>query len=264
MNFEWVTNSAPTLTTLAIAMARMAAAFLVVPFFQTQFMTGIARNTVIIALSLILWPVVYAAMPVQPMGTLTLLALLVKEVVLGTLIGFVVSLPFWAADSVGFFIDNQKGTTLASVFNPLSGEQTSPTGLFFVQIVTTLFFTAGGFLLFLGGLYESYGLFPVFTFWPEWGPDFPTFFLHFADHLGKATVLYAAPVIIALFLSEFGLGLMNRFAQQLNVFSLSMGVKAAVSSFVLVVYMVFLFLFFKDSMLDGQKMLKLFEELLLR
>lgn len=259
---EFGTNYELALLVMITSMARMAAVFAVVPFFAQEFLTGVARNAVTVSLAVILWPMVAGVIPTTPMPLLELFILLGKEVILGILIGYVVSLPFWIADSVGFFIDNQKGTTLASVFNPFSGDQTSPTGALMLQVTITLFFTLGGFLLFLGSLYESYFIFPIFTFTPRITPDFPIFFLHFVDHLSRATVLYAAPPILCMFLAEFGLGLMNRFAPQLNVFNLSLGVKAGVASFILVIYMVFLFEYLKGSILDGQKMLQLFNKLI--
>ena len=45
--------------------------------------------------------------------------------------------------------------------------------------------------------------------------------------------LFAAPVLTVLFLIDMALGLMNRFAQQLNVFTLSLSIKAFAATLVL-------------------------------
>ncbi|QIK37771.1 hypothetical protein GWK36_06985 [Caldichromatium japonicum] len=47
------------------------------------------------------------------------------------------------------------------------------------------------------------------------------------------TVLLAAPVIIAMFLSEFALAMISRFAPQMNVFVLAMPVKSGVGMLIL-------------------------------
>jgi type III secretion protein T len=44
-------------------------------------------------------------------------------------------------------------------------------------------------------------------------------------------------VLTVLFLIDMGLGLMNRFAQQLNVFTLSMSIKAIAATAVLLLLM---------------------------
>ena len=51
----------------------------------------------------------------------------------------------------------------------------------------------------------------------------------FEGEFGRLMVLatlFAAPVLTALFLIDICLGLINRFAQQLNVFTLSLSLKA--------------------------------------
>ncbi len=46
--------------------------------------------------------------------------------------------------------------------------------------------------------------------------------------------LFAAPVLTVLYVIDAGLGFLNRFAQQFNVFALSMPIKAAAAIFVLI------------------------------
>ena len=80
--------------------------------------------------------------------------------------------------------------------------------------------------------------------------DFAVFFLNAADLFMRLTVLLAAPVIIALFVSDFGLGLVNRFSPQLNVFFLSMPIKSAVAMFVLLLYVPVLFYFLQQKYIE--------------
>ncbi|EXF67932.1 bacterial export s, 1 family protein [Vibrio parahaemolyticus AQ3810] len=50
-------------------------------------------------------------------------------------------------------------------------------------------------------------------------------------------VLMSAPLVLAMFLAEFGLALISRFAPQLNVFFLAMPIKSAIASVLLIVYL---------------------------
>ena len=61
----------------------------------------------------------------------------------------------------------------------------------------------------------------------------------------------SSPVVIAMFLSEFGLGLVNRFAPQLNVYFLSMSLKSGVALFVLIPYIQVLFDIFGDDLIGS-------------
>jgi type III secretion protein T len=230
----------PILVAIALTVARIGAAAYIVPFLGGQVLSGTVRNAVIIAFAIPVVPVVHAGLGATTVTPLALLGLAAKEVVLGLIIGFLASVAFWGAIGVGYVMDNQRGTTLASVYDPLLGEQTSPTGQFLHFVLVALFHASGGLHLFLDVLYESYRIWPAGTFWPRLDARFPLFLLEQADRLMRITVVLAAPVVIAVFLSEFGLGLMNRFAPQMNAFSLSMPVKSLVGATVLVVYLPFL------------------------
>ena len=164
----------------------------------------------------------------------------VKEAFIGFLIGFFAAIPFWIAENIGNFIDNQRGATMGEVYSPLSGTQVSTTGIFFTQLVSTLFFVGGAVLVFLGALYASYSLWPVFSAGVSFAPDAPAHILGSLDGMLRATVVISAPVIIIMFLATLGLGLVNRTAPQLNVFFLSMPVKSALGIAMLVIYLPFI------------------------
>jgi type III secretion protein T len=131
--------------------------------------------------------------------------------------------------------------------DPATGTETSPMGALFTQLTITLFFTSGGFLLFLSGMYESYRVWPISSFWPRLDPQFASFFLAKLDEFMALALLLASPMLIVLFISELGLGLINRFAPQLNVFFLAMPIKSAVGLTILIFYLQFLLEFIKDG-----------------
>ncbi|CAM2065491.1 type III secretion system export apparatus subunit SctT [Sulfidibacter corallicola] len=237
---EYMDQVKQVVLTIAMCAPRMLAMFSVIPFLGQSILQGMVRNSIVVSFTLMVYPMVSPTMPEQ-LDMITIVAVLAKEVLIGVIIGFVVSVVFWIGESVGFFIDNQRGTTMAQVVDPLSGHQTSPLGSMFLQLLATLFLSSGGFLLVLGGLFETYKLWPVFSFFPNIGPEFAIFFLDLVDLLMEYTVLFAAPIIIAVFVAEYGLGLINRFAPQLNVFFLSMPIKSAVGSFILIIYTYYVF-----------------------
>lgn len=225
---------------MGLGVVRITACFTVIPFLSGEVMPGMVKNSFIFSLALFLLPLTYGHAPNLLSDPLFTLGIIAKEVVLGVLIGYAASIVFWVASSIGFVIDNQRGASMASVFDPMSGAETSPLGQLLEQTVVTLFMVGGGFLLLLGGLFESYLIWPIHTFSPTFNDAFPGLFLEMTDKMMHLIVVLAAPVIITVFLTEFGLGLMNRFAPQLNVFFLAMPVKSAVGLFVLILYLPFL------------------------
>ncbi|MCB1804795.1 MAG: type III secretion system export apparatus subunit SctT [Candidatus Competibacteraceae bacterium] len=236
------------LLVFTFCLPRLIAAFMIMPVFSKQVLPGLIRNGVAGSLALFIFPLAIANAPTEPLSLISGFIILTKEMVIGMLIGYAAAAPFWAIESAGFFIDNQRGATMASSIDPLTGSQTSPLGIFLVQALTVVFFVSGGFLLFLGALYNSYQLWPVFSFFPVLNWDAIPYFLGILDRLMGLAVLLAAPMIITMFMAEYSLGLISRFAPQLNVFFLAMPVKSAVGIFLLVLAIGLILSYFSDEL----------------
>ena len=238
-----------------LSIPRIAVVFLFLPFLGRAVLGGIVlRNGVTASLALFLFPIVLYSFPTdESLSFIRIITLLLKEAVIGVLMGFCVAVLFWSIEAAGFFIDNQRGSTMASSMNPLSGEQTSTLGILLSQTMTTVFFTSGLFLLFLFGLYESYRIWPLFSYYPHFNPYFVTFFLGHVDLLMYLTILLASPVVIAMFFTEFGLAMVGRFAPQMDVFFLAMPIKSAVAIAVLIIYIAVFVTYFRDQfyLIDG-------------
>ena len=233
-----------------LAMARIGGAFAICPALTESMIPGVARRAAVLAFAWLVIPFIKEAMPPGEPNVWMFAILAVKEALIGFLIGFFAAIPFWIAENVGNFIDNQRGATMGEVYSPLSGAQVSTTGIFFTQIVSTIFFVGGAIFVFLSALYKSYELWPVFSEWVKFASTTPAQILGALDSMLQATVVIAAPIIIIMFLATIGLGLINRTAPQLNVFFLSMPVKSALGIAMLIIYLPFIIdmlMYTKDS-----------------
>lgn len=223
---------ADQLLLLGVATARVAATFLLLPMFSSETVPALVRNSIFVSLgvvSLALQP------PLDPslLGPGQWATIILKEVFVGIVIGFFFGSVLWALEAAGNIIDTKVGATLAQVVDPLSGHQTSLNGAFLRRLASVVFVAGGGLSLLLRVLMESYAIWPVAAPMPVLtGSSLALFEGEFGRLMVLAT-LFAAPVLTVLFLIDAGLGLMNRFAQQLNVFTLSMSIKAFAATFVL-------------------------------
>ncbi len=222
-----------------LAMTRIGGAFAICPALTESMVPGVARRAAVLGMSCLAIPLVHAAMPPGEPNMWIFAFVALKEALIGFAIGFFAAIPFWVAENVGNFIDNQRGATMGEVYSPLSGTQDSTTGIFFSQVVSTIFFIGGAIFLLLGALYSSYSVLPVFSQGISFVSDAPIQILGSLDSMLRTTVVIAAPVIIVMFLATLGLGLVNRTAPQLNVFFLSMPVKSALGIAMLIVYLPF-------------------------
>ncbi|MBR3084897.1 MAG: type III secretion system export apparatus subunit SctT [Kiritimatiellae bacterium] len=222
-----------------LAMARVGGAFAICPALTESMIPGVARRAATFAFAWIAIPFIHAGMPPGEPNVLAFSFLAFREALIGFFLGFFAAIPFWVAENVGNFIDNQRGATMGEVYSPLSGAQVSTLGIFFTQIVSTLFFVGGAIFIFLGAIYSSYSVWPVFGGGISFAPGAPAQILGTLDGMLRTTVVIAAPIIIIMFLATIGLGLVNRTAPQLNVFFLSMPIKSALGIAMLVIYLPF-------------------------
>lgn len=223
--------------TVMIAVARSTGLLLITPFLGKGILTGLVRNGVILALTI---PVLRLGLETRPAdlaldNMFLVLALTLKELMIGVMLGMPVAITSWGIEAAGFFIDNQRGTTMASSLNPATGNQSSPFGIMLGQVYTTWLFVSGGFLSVLAALYESHIVWPIWSFLPSVGPGFAPAIVRLLDAVMMLAFLLAGPTILAMFLTEFGLALVSRFAPQLQVFFMAMPLKSAVAMFVLIV-----------------------------
>lgn len=224
----------------AVGMPRLFILCMIAPFFGSTVVSGQLRTALVFAIYLILHPMVQGELPAEMPATAGELAflglLLAKEIFLGLLLGWIAGIPFWAAQSGGFFIDNQRGASMAEGSDALSGEQTSPIGILFLQGTIYLFFVSGAFLSFLGLVYSSYLVWPVGSLLPQMSRAAAMLFAEQAGWLMLYMLLLAGPIAVACLLIDVSLGLVNRFASQLNVYVLAMPIKSGVAAFILLVY----------------------------
>ncbi|MCP2223714.1 type III secretion protein T [Bradyrhizobium elkanii] len=198
--------------------------------------TALARNGVIMAFALPVMVFAWATRPADLDITrlASVLGLGLKELLLGCVLGMPVAATIWGVETAGAFIDHQRGATMTSLLRPASVNLDSPLGTFLAQLYATWLFVSGGFFKLLAALYRSHEIWPLWSFYPEFGPAFVTGVLDLADLVMLLTLLLAGPAIVGMFLSELGLALVSRFAPQLEVFLLAMSVKSAVALLLLI------------------------------
>lgn len=234
---------------LGLSATRVGVAFLLVPLFTAELIPALIRNAMFMAiamLSLLLQPET-APLKISSMQWLSMFA---KEAFIGAAIGILFAGIMWAFEAAGQVIDTKVGTTQAQVQDPLSGHQTSLNGAFFGRLASFVFMAGGGFMVMIGTLIESYALWPVRAPMPALAAGGAQLFESEFGRIMLLTLLIAAPALVLLYVVDGVLGLINRFAQQLNVFSLSMSLKAVAAIWIILIQVVTLIQLLQDDLLS--------------
>lgn len=245
---------------MLLTVPRILGAFLAMPFLGVTILPGLARNALVIIIAAFTAPVTLGYIDQIPMDMGTIAVLMLKEMALGFLFGYMISIPFWAVSSAGFIIDLQRGVLSAQMFSNVLGDQSSPLGDLFVKLSVVLLFTTGGFLLLIEVLVSSYQIWPVHTFVPNFDMSVVGVILKQFALLFYMAALIAGPIVATMFIVELGSAIISRYVPQLNIFLLLMPIKSGIAIFLLVFYIQYIAKYMRDiflkfgdvlSVLDG-------------
>jgi flagellar biosynthesis protein FliR len=216
---------------LALIFARTVPMVALSPIFGGKTVAGQIKMGISLILSVALFPLLYplwqGKIPVQGVAFWGLIG---KEAAIGALIGFTSSWTFTAFESAGHLIDIQRGTAQASVLVPQLDIQGPIFANLQAQLAIVLFFTLNLHHIFISGYYQSFDLIPLPQF-PNLSNDFFILVTQLITMTGKIFLIsfqLTAPILLALFMVDVVLGVMNRLAPSVNVTFLGQPVKAAV------------------------------------
>ncbi|MBJ6763114.1 flagellar biosynthetic protein FliR [Myxococcaceae bacterium JPH2] len=224
------TNLSLVIFTVALVMCRVMPVLIFSPFLGGEIVPSEVKMGVGLLLAVVLFPVASEGMQNIPVRALPYMALLIKEVFLGTALAFIVNTVFDAARVAGTLADTMAGSNNAQLYVPQLGQQVSLFSSLNVQLSVVLFLTLDGHHMVIRALAESFMTVPLHGF-PHFSHGFWPFFdliiRVFADLL-RVSLALAAPSMLATFLTDLALGAINRVAPQIQVFFISMSIKPLV------------------------------------
>ncbi|WP_404334986.1 type III secretion system export apparatus subunit SctT [Sphingomonas sp. MMS12-HWE2-04] len=219
---------------VALASARFGFAFVFVPIFARDTIPSTVRNCIVMTLggvAFVMQPTIFPA----DLSAFGWARVLLKEAVVGLVIGFFFGTVMWAMEAAGEIIDAKIGATIGQLIEPLGGNSTSLNGALLARLAGVIFASAGGIMLLVGTVMESYAVWPMAADWPRLDMHELQLFEGEFGRMMMLAMMFAAPVLVLLYVIDAGLGLLNRFAQQLNVFSLSLSIKSWAATLLMVV-----------------------------
>lgn len=164
----------------------------------------------------------------------TFFLLIIKEALVGILIGFIAYLILVAVQIAGGFIDFQMGFAIANVMDPQTGVQSPLTGQYLYTIALLFLLSVNGHHLLLDGIFNSYQYIPMDQmFIPFSNMSMISFVINTFNHMFVIAFQMAIPLVGSLFLVDVALGIIARTVPQLNVFVVGLPLKILVSFVVL-------------------------------
>ena len=141
--------------------------------------------------------------------------MLLQQVMIGLVLGFVVTIVFSAIEMAGDFIGLQMGLSFATFVDPQTSGQTPLVGSFLGILAALVFLTIDGHLLLIAAIVDSFQVLPI-------GTDMGGIFnqddlLRWGSDMFRIGLHLALPPLAAILLSNLALGVLTRSAPQLNL-----------------------------------------------
>jgi len=208
----------------ALASTRFALAFLLLPILSPDTVPQMVRAAIFLAFGVITLAM-QPPVDISTWGLSDWLMLFGKEAFLGLAMGLLLAAVLWAFDAAGEVVDGASSMGQARVTDPLSGLPTSVSGAFLGRLAIYVFMFSGGLMLWIGVLMQSFVIWPLSQEGLSIKHVGVTLFEHAFASFAGLTFMMAAPVLVVLYTIDLSLGLMNRYAPQLNLISISASLK---------------------------------------
>ena len=226
------TNLAPitVLSAFFLSLARLIPIMVIAPFFGARIAPGAIRIMFSIAILLILLPQVLFSLKGDIYFDLRFVGFFLKELAIGFVLGMLISIPFYIAQSSGTLIDHMRGAQSLQVTDPTTSSKTGPIGILYNLVLIAVFFSIGGPFFFIDALGKSYQLIPVDKLFnpiffsaklPLWQLIIGLF-----NYILSMSIQLAAPPIIGILMAEMFLGIANRMAPNVQIVFLGIPLKS--------------------------------------
>ncbi|MBN1164113.1 MAG: flagellar biosynthetic protein FliR [Candidatus Krumholzibacteriota bacterium] len=217
-----------------LVLARISAVIFVIPVFGVGFIPRQWKVAFAVMLTMLACFVIKGPSPgIIEMDLLDLLLGVVREVVLGLLVGLTTGFIFYAVMLWGQLIANQMGLGLANIMDPQAGTDISVLSQFYYMLAVVLFLSMNGHHLLLGGMVDSFHYFPVGERVYPLGSIWT--FIRLSGKVFVVALQLASSMIVLLLLVSASLGIMARTVPQMNIFIVGFPLKLFVGLFGMVV-----------------------------
>lgn len=215
------------LLTFLLILVRITCFIYLAPFFNM----GNTPNRVKIGLGVFVSYLIYQTLlPIEPLEYNTILeysVLVLKEAMVGLIVGFGANICMAVVNFTGNIIDMETGMAMATLFDPQTNQETSISGVLYQYAMSLMLIVTGMYQYLLKAIVETYELIPIN------GAVFDR------EHLLNSMVQFMGnyltigfriclPVFCAMILLNAILGIMAKVSPQMNMFAVGIQLKMLV------------------------------------
>ncbi len=210
-----------------LVFTRIIALLMVVPVFSDKQVPEIAKTGLALIISII---ILYSNPVMEINYNASIVAygfLILREVIVGLIIGFTVYMMFQVFFFVGHLISMASGLSMSNMLDPTIGQQVPVLGMLYHHVATALFLVTNGHHVIFRGLVHSYLLIPIGE--GQVNAGIIDQIITMINSYFVISLKIAAPIMVTMFILDFALGILARTAPQMNMFVIGFPIKIMVS-----------------------------------
>jgi flagellar biosynthesis protein FliR len=231
-----------------LVIARVAPLFLVAPMFSSKMVPARVKGIAAVGLSVGLAPLAiqgqHVALDVMGLG-----ALFVKELLVGLAFAYALSVLFAAVSAAGSLADTLIGFSFGALVDPVTGNNASVLSQAYSLVGIAVFIAINGDAWVIQGLHHTYDLVPL-TGTPALN-SMVAGVQHAFVGIFLAAIELAAPVMLAVIITDAAFGAVARVVPQLNVFAVGFPAKVTVGLLIIGVSLPFAAGWISDQLQDS-------------
>jgi len=209
-----------------LVLARVTPLFLVAPAFSSPMLVPRVRSVLAVAIALGLTPLARHGQTI-PKDVLPLVGLLIENFLVGLGLAYTIACVFGAIQGAGVFADSFGGFSFGQQVDPVNGNPGGSMTNLYTMVGLALFLAIGGDAWTLRGFSATFRAVPI-------ADSFQAKPLIAAAESACASLLVgaveiAAPVILAIIITDIALGMISKVVPQMNVFAVGFTVKVGVT-----------------------------------
>jgi len=213
-------------TAFFLVLARVSPLFIFAPLFSSKMLPARVRGIVAVGLSIGLTPIALRGqhVPGQP---LAVAGLMVEDLLVGMAFSFAIGVVFSAVQAAGTLADAASGFSFGAQIDPVNGNQGGAFTQLYGIVGVALFLAIGGDGWTLRGLSRTFDLVPLTS-----GPRLSSVVGGAEQVFGSiftAALEVAAPVMLAMLITDVSFGMVSKVVPQLNLFGVGFPLKIVVA-----------------------------------
>ncbi len=210
---------------------RMSGFILLNPILGRRNIPNVVKGGMVMVFTLLIYSFSAAQVP-EPVNSIEFAVLIVKEFLMGYVIGFVMELFLMVITFAGSIIDFQMGLSMATIYDPQSNAQVAVTGSLWHAYLVLLFFAVDGHLALIKLLIKSAETVPYGQV--VLGTKVAWAIIEVFIQCIIMAIKFSFPIIAIEFITEIAVGILMKMIPQINVFVVNIQAKLMIGLLMLI------------------------------